>query len=234
MRISSVLFLLLCLVGFSCQTTDIEDKIAAIPLPDASRFLALGDSYTVGQGVTEKETWPMHLSNLLSKDGIALGEPLIIAQTGWTTGDLLRRLKSMSLPHDYSMVSLQIGVNNQYQGRSIDEFRTEFRNLLVISKNLAQKNPENVLVLTIPDWGATPAGANRNRTQISEEIKRFNDVIYDEAGKMGIAVGNVNDLSLLVNQTPTLLASDGLHYSGSMYQKWAERVLPLAKTILAE
>ncbi|MFC6997272.1 SGNH/GDSL hydrolase family protein [Rufibacter roseus] len=234
MRFSSLILLLLCFVGFSCQTSDIEEEIAAIPLPDSAKYLALGDSYTIGQGVSSNQTWPMHLSNQLSQGGVGVGEPLIIAQTGWTTGDLLRQLKNMSLPNDYSMVSLQIGVNNQYQGRSIEEFRREFRALLTVSKNHAQNNAKNVLVLTIPDWGATPFAASQNKTQISVQIKQFNDVIYDESGKMGIAVGNVNDLSLQASTTPTLLASDGLHYSGSMYEKWAERVLPLAKTILAD
>ncbi|MGV3540333.1 MAG: SGNH/GDSL hydrolase family protein [Rufibacter sp.] len=232
--LSSLLFLFVSLVVFSsCKESEDElDEIMNKPLPASAKFLALGDSYTIGEGVATKDRWPAQLSGLLSQQNIEVGEPLVIARTGWTTGDLLRQLRSVSIPSDYGLVTLQIGVNNQYQGRSLDEFRNDFKSLLIISTTLASKDPKNVLVLTIPDWGATPFAAGQNRTLISTQIKQFNDVIKAEAAKAGIAVGEVDDLSLQVQQNPSYLAPDQLHYSGLMYQQWAQRVLPAAKTIV--
>lgn len=234
MRYVSVILLFFCAVAFSCSSDDevgLED-IEKIPLPAASTFLALGDSYTFAQGIPEAGRWPVHLSSLLSKEGIEVGMPLVIARTGWTTSDLLQYLRTVSLANDYGLVSLQIGVNNQYQGQSLTTFRTEFAMLLSRSVAFAKGDPKRVVVLTIPDWGVTPFANGQSRQQISAQIQSFNQVISEEAAKAGIAVVDVYDLSLQVTQTPSLLAPDGLHYSSQMYLQWAQRVLPQAKSIL--
>lgn len=226
------------LVACDSAGGDDADNLPA-PQPPAgsgtvSTYLALGDSYTIGQSVPAQERWPLHLANLLSPEGIRVGEPRIIAQTGWTTANLLQQVKAQNLPGGYGLVSLMIGVNNQYQGRSLEEFRTQFKELLALSTQLAQKDPKNVVVLTIPDWGATPFGAGYDRAYISAQIQKFNEVIKTEATTAGIKVVDIYDLSLMVTQNPSLLAPDGLHYSGLMHRQWAQRVLPEAKKILTD
>ncbi|GAB2546043.1 SGNH/GDSL hydrolase family protein [Rufibacter soli] len=223
----------------ACDSTSDEDAGNLAPQPTAgsgsvSTYLALGDSYTIGQSVAPEERWPMHLANLLSPEGIRVGEPRIIAQTGWTTANLLQQVKAQNLSGGYGLVSLMIGVNNQYQGRSLEEFRTQFKELLALSTQLAQKDPKNVVVLTIPDWGATPFGASYDRAYISAQVQKFNEVIKTEATTAGIKVIDIYDLSLMVSQNPSLLAPDGLHYSSLMHRQWAQRVLPEAKRILTD
>ncbi|MBC3538867.1 SGNH/GDSL hydrolase family protein [Rufibacter sediminis] len=223
-----------------CSTADTEEaenvptpKIPASPSASAT-YLALGDSYTIGQSVPATERWPVYLANMLAQEGNAVGEPRIIAQTGWTTADLLQRVKAEKLDGGFGLVSLMIGVNNQYQGRSLEEFRAQFRELLSLSTTLGQKDPKNVVVLTIPDWGATPFGASRDQASISTQIKKFNEVIKAEAGAAGITVVDIYELSLQARESPALVAPDGLHYSGLMHQQWAQRVLPEAKKKLLD
>ncbi len=224
----------------ACSSSDSEEavvmpapQVPSAPTP-SNAYLALGDSYTIGQGVAEKERWPVYLANALEQGGIKVGEPRIIARTGWTTADLLYAVKSANLTKNYGLISLMIGVNNQFQGRSLEEFRGQFRELLTISKELAQRNARNVLVLTIPDWGATPFATGSDRAKISEQIQKFNEVIKTEAQAAGSTVIDVYDLSLLVKDAPNLLAPDGLHYSGLMHQRWAERAYPEARKILQD
>ncbi|WP_066505895.1 SGNH/GDSL hydrolase family protein [Rufibacter sp. DG15C] len=200
----------------------------------AAKFLALGDSYTIGEGVLPADRWPMQLSVLLEQEGIQLGEPLYVAKTGWTTGNLLSYLRTVSMPSDYGLVTLQIGVNNQYQNRPIDEFRNELRSLLTIATGLASKTPRNVMLLTIPDWGLTPFATGKNTTTITSQINKFNTVITEEGQKAGVVVVNVNDLSKMVTSNPAFVAPDGLHYSASMYTLWAQRALPTAVAIIKE
>ncbi|KAA6435339.1 SGNH/GDSL hydrolase family protein [Rufibacter glacialis] len=218
----------------ACSSLDTEEEVTPSPTippsPGTSgSYLALGDSYTIGQGVAATERWPVHLANYLSGEGVKVGEPRIIAQTGWTTADLLQRVKSEKFDRGYELVSLMIGVNNQYQGRSLEEFRTQFRELLSLSTAIALKDPTNVFVLTIPDWGGTPFGSSRDQAYVSSQIKKFNEVIKAEAAAAGITVIDVYEVSLLVKETPSYLAPDGLHYSGFMHQRWAQMALPEAK-----
>ena len=211
---------------------ELED---ALPAPGmAAKFLALGDSYTIGEGVLPTERWPMQLSVLLEKEGIQLGEPLYVAKTGWTTGNLLSYLRTVSMPSDYDLVTLQIGVNNQYQNRSLEEFRSELRSLISIATGLASKSAKNVMLLTIPDWGLTPYATGRNTTTITSQINKFNAVILEEGQKASVVVVNVNDLSKMVTSNPGFVAPDGLHYSGAMYGLWAQRALPTAVAIIKE
>lgn len=203
--------------------------------PSASTaYLALGDSYTIGQGVAATERWPVYLANMLGAEGVKVGEPRIIAQTGWTTANLLQRVKSEKFDGDFGLVSLMIGVNNQYQNRSLEEFRMQFKELLALSTKLAQNDPKNVLVLTIPDWGATPYASGWDRAYITAQIKKFNDVIKAETVVAGITVIDIYDMTLAVKESPQLLAPDGLHYSGLMHQLWAQQALPEAKKKLLD
>ncbi|WP_192821996.1 GDSL-type esterase/lipase family protein [Rufibacter sp. LB8] len=217
----------------SCQGKDEDDPLEDLPGPGASAsYVALGDAYTLGDGIATANRWPMHLSRLLATENLQVGEPLVIAKAGWTSNELATYLRSVALPNDYGMISLQIGMNDLLQNRTVDAFRIDFRALLSLSTNMARKNAKKVLVLTIPDFSALPSASSQNRTQISGQIKKFNDIIRAEAQAAGIAVGDVNDLSLKVVQDPSLLTPDGLHYSSAMYLQWAQRVQPLAKTIM--
>ncbi|WP_165864787.1 SGNH/GDSL hydrolase family protein [Rufibacter latericius] len=224
----------------ACSSSDTEEpEVTPSPkIPDtpsaSGSYLALGDSYTIGQGVAATERWPVHLANFLSGEGVKVGAPRVIAQTGWTTADLLQRVKTEKFDGGYGLVSLMIGVNNQYQGRGLEEFRTQFKELLTFSTAIAMKDPKNVLVLTIPDWGATPFGSSRDQAYISAQIQKFNEVIKAEAAAAGITVIDVYEVSLLVKETPAYLASDGLHYSGLMHQRWAQMALPEAKKKLLD
>ncbi|GAA4313158.1 SGNH/GDSL hydrolase family protein [Nibribacter koreensis] len=211
---------------------ELEDKLPGPGM--AAKFLALGDSYTIGEGVLPADRWPMQLSVLLDKEGIQLGEPLYVAKTGWTTGNLLSYLRTVSMPNDYGLVTLQIGVNNQYQNRSLDEFRSELRTLISIATGLASKSPKNVMLLTIPDYGVTPFATGKNATTITTQINQFNTVILEEGQKASVVVVNVNDLSKMVISNPAFLAPDGLHYSAAMYALWADRAKPTAVSIIKE
>jgi acyl-CoA thioesterase I len=190
-------------------------------------YLALGDSYTIGESVTEPERWPVILADTLAKTGTPVKTPRIIATTGWTTRDLLAALQNFNPETPFDVVSLMIGVNNQYQGRSIDEFRFELIQLLDKSIGYAGGDTQNVFVLSIPDWGMTPLGAAR-REQIGKEIDQFNAVVKAECDKKNIRFIDITVLTRTVLTDPSLLAKDRLHYSGSMHRLWANEVLSRA------
>lgn len=195
-------------------------------------FLALGDSYTIGEGVLPGERWPDHLVRLLATRGIEVAPPRIIATTGWTTDELQAGIDAAELTPPYGLVSLLIGVNNQYRGRGIDEYREQFRRLLAQAVTLAGGVPDRVLVLSIPDWGATPFAEGRDRARIGAEIQRFNAVNRDETGRAGARHVDILPASRLAAHSPHLTAPDGLHPAGPMYLLWAELALPHAVAAL--
>jgi len=197
-------------------------------------YLALGDSYTIGEGVPKDDRWGEQLAEMLRATGVDVSDPVTIARTGWTTSDLASAIRSQNPAANFDLVSLLIGVNNQYRGQSIATYRTEFKELLQTSIRLAGNDPDNVIVLSIPDWGATPFASGRNREQIAQEIDAFNAVAREEAQKAGVAFVDVTPLSRQYGNDRTYLASDGLHYSGKMYEMWAKLALPLAKATLDE
>lgn len=151
-----------------------------------------------------------------------------MAQTGWTTQDLLAGIAALEHPGTYDLVSLLIGVNNQYQGRSQDEYRVQFVALLAWAVALAGDDPSRVIVLSIPDWGVTPFAAGRDRVQITAEIDRFNAINRQASSQAGVAYLDVTAMSRQAASAPSLLAEDGLHPSGKLYTRWAEAVLPIA------
>lgn len=184
-------------------------------------YLALGDSYTIGEGVSEPERWPVQVAASLRSHGIAISSPDIIAQTGWTTDELSDSLKKADVKGTYDVVSLLIGVNNQYRNRTEDNYREEFRNLLQQAIRYAGNRPQRVVVLSIPDWGVTPFAAGRDREKIATEIDRFNAVNFEETVVAGAQYVDVTPISREAARNSSLLASDGLHPSGTMYAAWA-------------
>ena len=200
---------------------NVEDDTTKGP---RTSYLALGDSYTIGQNVTVDQRWPVLLAKDLRAQGKLVSPPNIIATTGWTTADLLRSLETSPPDKKYDIVSLLIGVNNQYQGRDLEEYRTEFAKLLVKSVDYADGETNSVFVLSIPDWGVTPYGIS-NKDHIAKEIDQFNDVAREECRKMKILFIDITPISRKALNDPTMVASDRLHFSGKMHQLWVNEVL---------
>jgi lysophospholipase L1-like esterase len=192
------------------------------------RILALGDSYTIGEGVAADDRWPVRLAAMLRARGITVADPVIIARTGWTTDELSNGIDTARPAGSYGLVTLLIGVNNQYRGRSTDEYRTQFRALLARAISFADSKASRVIVLSIPDWGATPFAQGRDRTRIATEIDAFNAINRDETVRAGARYVDVAPMSRRAAAEKTLVAGDGLHPSAAMYAEWATLVLPVA------
>lgn len=219
----------------SCKKEAVQPATTPPPAEtgEAMSYLALGDSYTIGQAVPADVRYPVLLADALRKQDVALAPPTIVATTGWSTADLLRGIEQAKLQDQmYDLVSLLIGVNNQYRGRSLEEYRREFTELLLLSIAFAGGDKDKVVVLSIPDYGYTPFGAS-NQENISAQIDQFNAVnkhISDSAGVLYIDITPISRRGLA---EPDLIASDGLHPSGKMYALWVEKMLPEVKTLLA-
>jgi lysophospholipase L1-like esterase len=202
------------------------------------RYLALGDSYTIGESVDPADRWPAQLTARLRERGFSLNDPLIIATTGWTTGDLSRALVETQPLGPFDLVTLLIGVNNQFRGRSEEEYRYQFRALLQRAITYAGDDATHVIVLSIPDWSVTPfasaLGAEfSDLDRISAQIDRFNAINQAEAERLGAYYVYVTSISREAAVDRTLLADDGLHPSGKMYARWMKLVEPIACNILA-
>ncbi|NWF64090.1 MAG: SGNH/GDSL hydrolase family protein [Chloroflexi bacterium] len=195
------------------------------------RYLALGDSYTIGESVREAERFPNQLAALLANEGLTV-DVKIVARTGWTTDELWRGIQAETIEPPYDMVSLLIGVNNQYRGRDIEEYREGFAFLLNKAIEYAGGDVKRVIVFSIPDWGVTPFAYGRDTTTIAAEIDAFNQVNLEETQKAGAHYVDVTPTSRLALKDKTLIASDGLHPSGKMYAEWAKSALPVALEIL--
>lgn len=196
------------------------------------RYLALGDSYTIGESVAEAERWPVQLATRLRATGLPLDPPQIIARTGWTTDELKTAIERQNPQEPFELVSLLIGVNNQYRGRASVEYRTQFRALLQTAVMLAGGKPGHVLVLSIPDWGVTPFGQGNDRQKIATEIDEFNAINRAETLRAGAHYVDVTPISRQAASDITLIAEDGLHPSGKMYELWVKLVEPIALAAL--
>lgn len=188
------------------------------------RYLALGDSYTIGESVPESERFPNQLGTLLAREGHPT-EVTIIAKTGWTTGELWEGIQKTNIQPPYDLVSLLIGVNNQYRGYDPNEYREEFRFLLEKSIEYAGGDVQRVFVFSIPDWGVTPFAAGQNATRIADEIDLFNSINRDETEKAGAYYVDITPISREALNHKSLIAPDGLHPSASMYAQWAQLAL---------
>lgn len=197
------------------------------------RYLALGDSYTIGESVDEAERWPNQLAAQLDGQGYPI-DVTIIARTGWTTDELWQGIQARELNPPYDLVSLLIGVNNQYRGRDIKEYREQFIFLLNKSIEYAGGNPKRVFVLSIPDWGVTPYGRDKGSQaeHVAREIDTFNAVNREETEKAGAFYMDITPISREAVNDPLLIANDGLHPSGKMYTQWVEEALPVVLSML--
>ena len=188
------------------------------------QYLALGDSYTIGESVAEDLRWPNQLVEQLNQKEKVFDRATIVAKTGWTTDELLEGMKNSHLKERYDYVSLLIGVNNQYRGRSQENFKTEFTVLLEKSIALADGKKERVFVLSIPDWGVMPFAKGRNQEQIGLEIDQFNAIIKKVCALYTVSFYDITPISRRATNQTELIASDGLHPSGKMYSLWVEKV----------
>jgi lysophospholipase L1-like esterase len=192
----------------------------------------LGDSYTIGEGVSASARWPVQLATTLKDFGLPIQDPQIIARTGWTTSELMTGIQQANPAGPFDLVSLQIGVNNQYRGGDLETYRLEFRALLGQAVDLAGGEASRVMVLSIPDWGVTPFAAGRAREQIAAEIDQFNAAKRAECERLGAHYIDITPISRRAGQDTSLLAADGLHPSEKMYAAWVEQALPVALSIL--
>jgi lysophospholipase L1-like esterase len=201
------------------------------------RYLALGDSYTIGESVQVAERFPNQLAALLEKDGLQV-DVTIIARTGWTTDELWQGIQAATVEPPYDLVSLLIGVNNQYRNRSIDEYRTDFSFLLNKAIEYAGGDVKRVIVFSIPDWGVTPFARDRERmtgndlSNVDEQIDAFNQVNFEVSQSSGVHYVNITPISRLAAEKPSLIAGDGLHPSGEMYAEWVKSAYPIVLEIL--
>lgn len=195
-----------------------------LPKKDTIRILALGDSYTIGESVPETERWPNQLAALLRDRGCVVKPPVIIARTGWRTDQLREALVISGQPDDFTLVTLLIGVNNQYQNRSVESYAPEFEELLRIAIARAGGRKDRVMVVSIPDYGFTPFGQPR-QAQISASLDRFNDRNKAITEALGVAYFHITDISRRGLSEPDLVAADRLHPSGKMYGLWVERIM---------
>ncbi|HXA18565.1 MAG TPA: SGNH/GDSL hydrolase family protein [Thermoanaerobaculia bacterium] len=196
------------------------------------RFLALGDSYTIGESVAAADRWPNQLALQLRKNGIDIGYPEIIAKTGWTTDELSSAIDAAKPHGPYALVTLLIGVNNQYRGREAEQYRMEFVALLQRAIAFAGNDPKRVLVVSIPDWGVTPFAASRDRAKIGAEIDHFNAINAEETKRAGTRYADITPVSRHAATNAALVAPDGLHPSATMYTEWVRIILPQAEAAL--
>lgn len=195
------------------------------------KYLALGDSYTIGQNVEENQRFPVQLVEKLIEAGVNVAKPTIVARTGWTTSNLSQGIEDANLTGTYDLVTLLIGVNNQYQGRDTAEYRRQFRELLNKSVDFANDIEKRVIVISIPDYGVTPFGAS-NAGNIAAEIDIFNKINREETELKKASYVYITSISRVAKDDPALIAGDGLHPSGKMYSLWVQAILPVAKNIL--
>ena len=199
-------------------------------------YVALGDSYSIGEGVEEAARWPMQLAHALRTDDIALADPRIIAMTGWTTDELATAMDEAEPLGEWDVVSLLIGVNDQYRGRDVDDYIGGFTPLLQRAIALADGRPRRVFVLSIPDWGVTPFAreSGRNLQQIADELDAYNAAARTICIAHDVAFINITQVSRELGAHPNMLADDGLHPSASMYAEWTQLALPVARELLTE
>lgn len=224
-------FLLMLGLMLFCCTFFGSNKILDTSMTPIT-YLALGDSYTIGERVADSERFPVQTAALLRQQGFQVEDPQIIATTGWTTGELEDGIAAAHITQIYDIVTLLIGVNNQYRGQSVTEYEGGFTALLKQAIAFAGNKPSHVVVLSIPDWGVTPFAADRDRATISAEIDAYNAANKAIAAQMQVPYLDITPFTREAPQDKELLASDGLHPSGKDYHRWAVALAPLLQHAL--
>ena len=205
-------FLLLCTLLAGCSS----EKDTNVS------FLALGDSYTIGESVLEEHRWPNQLANAISHKEFSV---TIIAKTGWTTNELADGILQAETEPKYDLVSLLIGVNNQYRGWPISEFEKDLYELIERAISFSERGKSNVIILSIPDWSAFPFAEGQDLTKISGEIDAFNDIVKKAAGEYGVIFFDITDISRMAPYNSNLIADDLLHPSKDMYALWVDKII---------
>lgn len=223
-----IFMLFLPILLASCNNDNNTPTSPPTPIPidtTALQYLALGDSYTIGQQVEIHERFPVQLVDSLRNRGYNMRDAHITARTGWTCRDLQTAIANENFTDTYDLVSLCIGVNNQYQGGTAEQYRQPFRQLLEQAIDLAGGDTSKVFVVSIPDYGVTPFAANMNPSQIAQEIDAFNAVNLEVSDSLNVTYFNITPISRQAETDQTLTANDGLHPSGKMYRLWVELML---------
>lgn len=197
-------------------------------------YLALGDSYTIGEQVPATDNFPNQTTRMLRSSGIEVTDPVIIATTGWTTDELAASIREHNIRETFAFVTLLIGVNNQYRGRSIENYEEEFLQLLNTAIAYAGNNTNRVFVLSIPDWGVTPFAADRDRAKVASEIDAYNATCRRIALANGCHHLDITDSSRVHGNDAEYLVADELHPSGKEYAIWAERLTQQIKEELTK
>jgi lysophospholipase L1-like esterase len=193
---------------------------------------ALGDSYTIGESVLPADNFPNQAVSLLKKEGYDFLSPEIIAKTGWTTDELQTEIDKHHFHPPYDFVTLLIGVNNQYRGRTVENYKPEFESILKQSIQFAGNKNDHVIVLSIPDWGVTPFAQDRDKMQIAKDIDEYNAANKLIAEKYKVHYINITPFTREAATDPSLVATDGLHPSAKEYIRWANRLADLIKSQL--
>jgi lysophospholipase L1-like esterase len=220
-----IAFLISILLFHTSELTSMEK----IPINHKQplRYLALGDSYTIGEGVDESERYPNQTVRLLQEQGIIFSPPTIIAKTGWTTDELAKGIEQAGIEgKTYDFVTLLIGVNNQYRRRNTDNYAEEFSALLSQAITFAGGNPKRVVVISIPDWGVTPFGlkSGRNLTENAQAIDQFNAVKKSVSESMDVFYIDITEDYRNIGAQETMVVEDLLHPSGLVYHRWALKI----------
>ena len=209
----------------------VTEPVPSTP-PPGLRYLALGDSYTIGEKVKISERFPAQLVRRLRQREIQIDDPLIIARTGWTAAELSDGISAATPPGIFDLVTLLVGVNNQYRGLSQDEYRTQLRALIYRAVEFGGGEEKRILLISIPDWGVTPFARNFNRFLISDQIDAFNRVNHAEAIAAGVRYVDITARSREAAQDGNMFAADGLHPSGLQYADWLDLIFPEALAAL--
>ncbi len=207
---------------------DFSDTLILEDNPNSQRespysFIALGDSYTIGEGVNEDERWPNQFVDVAYENGVDFDQPMIIAETGWKTYDLLNAINQTNFTKKYDYISLLIGVNNQFNSRPVDEFEEDLNKLMDEMKRI-KKNDGSIIIISIPDWGYTPFGESSDMSDISEQINLFNSSLRKFASTNGLKYVDITEISRRGINEPDLITNDNLHPSGIMYLEWAKKI----------
>lgn len=197
-------------------------------------FLALGDSYTIGEQVSMSQNFPHQTVDILKKNNVDVAAPVIIAKTGWTTDELAMAIREHNIVDTFSFVTLLIGVNNQYRGRTAEEYKGEFTQLLEQAIAFANNDASKVFVLSIPDWGVTPFAEGRNREEIAAAIDEYNKINKDITTEYKCHYLDITESTRKNADNALYLADDKLHPSGREYEVWAAKLAPMIEAALKE